>query len=60
MAVASGGETGTREEEKRSGGPVVDLQPNVETIQVWSNILRTFMVTKSSNVYYITTNPILV
>ena len=40
--MAPGGETGTREEDKRSGGPVVDLQPNVETIQVWSKIGRTY------------------
>ena len=37
MAVASGGEPGTGEDQ-RSGGPVVDLQPNFKTIQVWSKI----------------------
>ena len=32
--MASGGEPGTGEEDQRSGGPVVDLQPNLKTIQV--------------------------
>ena len=36
LAVASGGEAWTREEEKRSGGPVVDLQLYVETMRFWS------------------------
>ena len=34
MALASGGDPGTGEEDQRSGGPVVDLQPNLTTIQV--------------------------
>ena len=60
MAVASGGEPGTGEEDQRSGGPVVDLQPNFETIQVGSkNIKDIYMITTSTNVYYFTTNPIL-
>ena len=33
--MASEGEPGTGEDQ-RSGGPVVDLQPNFKTIQVWS------------------------
>ena len=32
--MASGGEPGTGEEDQRSGGPVVDLQPNFKTIKV--------------------------
>ena len=43
MAVEPGGETETKEEDKRSGGPIVELKPDFKTIRIWSKIQRTFI-----------------
>ena len=58
MAVASGGKPGTGEEDQIPGGPVVDLPPNFKTILV-ENMKDIYMITTSTNVSYITINPIL-
>ena len=36
LAMASWGETETKEEDQRSGGPIVELEPDLKTTQVWS------------------------
>ena len=38
LAMASGGETVTKEGKQWSGGPIVKLEPEFKTIQVWSKI----------------------
>ena len=53
LAVASGGETETMEEDYRSGGPIIELEPDFETIQVCSKIWRTLVGHKIDESYYI-------
>ena len=36
LAVASGSETETKEEDQRAGGPIIELEPDFKTILVWS------------------------
>ena len=38
LAMASEGQTETKKEDQRSSGPIIELEPDVETIQVWSKI----------------------